>query len=116
MRIVNGILCLILILFAVFQYNDPDGVFWAAVYSVAAIWSGVAALMPGQMAIPAVRLVYGISLVAAIVGVVAFWPDTPRWWMQEVWWDTETVREGMGFMIILAAMLVAGTAVLRRRA
>jgi hypothetical protein len=116
MRIVNGILCLVLILFAVSQYNDPDGVFWTAVYLVAAVWCGVAALRPGQMAVPAVRVVYGLSLAAAVAGVVVFWPDASRWWMQEVWWETETAREGMGFMIILAALLVAGTAILRRRA
>lgn len=46
MRAINGLFCLILILFAVVQHNDPDFLFWFIVYALAAIWCGLAALMP----------------------------------------------------------------------
>ena len=45
---------------------------------------------------------------AALYGVYHYWPTTPGWWRQEVWWETETAREGMGMMIVLVVVLVSG--------
>ena len=115
MRIVNGIFCVILILFAVAQYNDPDFYLWGAIYGVGAVFAGIAALRPAMFAGPGLRLSYLIALAASVAGLIYYWPTTPQWWMQEVWWETETAREGMGMMVVLAAMLVAGVAVLSAR-
>jgi len=43
MKIVNIILTLLFILFAYFQYNDPDPWLWIAVYLYIALISGLAA-------------------------------------------------------------------------
>jgi len=32
MRVINGIFCILLVLFAAVQYNDPDRVFWGGLY------------------------------------------------------------------------------------
>lgn len=118
MRIVNGVFCIVLILFALVQYNDPDFFLWGAIYGLGAIFAGIAALRPGLFALPRLRLFYLVALVACVAGLIYYWPTTPQWWMQEVWWETETAREGMGMMIMLLAMLAAGVAALgaRRRA
>lgn len=115
MRILCGILCVILILFAVAQYNDPDFAFWGAIYGIGALWTGFAALSPGTVRWGVGRVMLLICVAAAIYGVVHFYPDTPNWWQQDVWWETETAREGMGMMIVLVSLLAA-TAVGVRRA
>lgn len=115
MRIVNGVLAILLILFAVVQYNDPDGLFWAAVYGVGAIWCGLAAFRSSTYRSNAAFGLFGLCLLAAIAGMAHFWPDTPDWWKQDVWWETETAREGMGMMILLAALIVAGVGALGAR-
>ena len=114
-RILCGIFCVILSLFAVAQYNDPDFVFWGAVYGIGALWTGFAALSPSTLHWSGARVMLGLCLAAALWGVFRFWPTTEQWWMQDVWWETETAREGMGMMIVLAAMLSAGVVALRRR-
>ena len=106
MRVVSAVFGVLMLLFAVVQYNDPDAVFWGAIYGVAAVWCGVAAYRPALVAGP-VRTLLVISLAAAVFGVVWYWPQTPGFWRQEVWWNTETAREGMGMAIVLAALAVA---------
>ncbi len=56
------------------------------------------------------------SIVASIVGTLWFWPTEEGFWQREVWWESETAREGMGFMIVTVALLVvAFSAWLTRR-
>lgn len=116
MRILNGALCVLLILFAVVQYNDPDALFWASVYGIAALWAGVAAVEPGVLRAREARLLLAASMAAAVYGVVHYWPETSHWWLREVWWETETAREGMGMMIVLAAMVLVAVTALSRGA
>ena len=115
MRIVNGIFVVLLILFCVVQYNDPDGMFWIAIYGAGVLWCGVAAFRSGLFRQAPVFGLYALTLLASIGGLVYFWPTTPHWWMQDVWWQTETAREGMGMMFLLFALLLAGVVALRAR-
>ncbi len=115
MRIANGILAALLLLFAAVQLNDPDGLFWIVVYGIGAIWCGIAAWRAALYAIPIVYGLYALTCAAALVGLFYFWPSTSEWWMQDVWWETETAREGMGIMILVIALIVAGFIVRRAR-
>jgi len=115
MRVISAVFGVLMLLFAVVQYNDPDAVFWGAIYGVAAVWCGVAAYRPALVSGP-VRALLVISLAAAAFGVVWYWPQTPGFWRKEVWWNTETAREGMGMAITLAALAVAWLAVRTRPA
>jgi len=115
MRILNGVFTLLLILFAAVQYNDPDGLFWAVVYGVGVIWCGLAALAPQVYRTLAPFALWMISAASAIAGMVYFWPRTPNFWLQDVWWETETAREGMGMMVLVIALAIAGFVVLRTR-
>lgn len=105
MRYVYIVLCLLMLLFAAVQYNDPDGPIWMAIYLVPAIWAGLAAfqrhLLP--LTLPTVLLL--LSIAAAIGGTLYYWPDSPHWWSVEVWMEAETAREGMGMMIISVVLL-----------
>ncbi len=115
MRILNGVFTVLLILFVAVQYNDPDGPLWAAIYGVGAVWCAVSAFRARAYSSGAVFGLYALTLIAAVGGLYHYWPTTPHWWMEEVWWSTETAREGMGMMILLAALLIAGVVAVRHR-
>ena len=114
MRVANGVFTVLLILFAAVQYNDPDGMFWVVVYGIGAVWCAIACFKPTVYA-GQTFFAYLLSLAAAFAGLAYFWPTTPQWWMQDVWWETETAREGMGMMILIVALLIAGGVAFRQR-
>lgn len=117
LRIFNGILCLLMLLFAAVQYNDPDGPLWAAIYAVPAIWCGLLAWRPSLPAEHApLHYLLLASLGAAVLLTVYFWPRAESFWRIDIWWDDEGAREGMGMMIVTAALAAAayGAARIRR--
>jgi hypothetical protein len=117
MRILCGVLAAALILFAAVQVNDPDPLFWGAIYAAAAIWCGLAALRPALLRTGVARALLVLSLGATAWGLVAFFPDAERWWSIDIWWPEasgETSREGMGMMVVAAAMAAAALVGLRR--
>lgn len=105
MRILNGVLGLILLGFAVVQYNDPDSAFWIAAYGLGAGWTLLAALFPRALALRPAVILLAFSIAIALVAVLHFWPDAPGWWRIQVWWETETAREGMGMMLVALSLL-----------
>lgn len=107
MKFLAALLLLLMVLFAFVQWNDPDGVFWAAVYALPAGLMGLIlwrrhclASTPGRV------LVIGV-LVTLGLGTVLFWPEQAAFWTQAVWWEEETAREGLGMMIALLVSAVA---------
>lgn len=108
MRYANMILCLLMLLFIGVQYNDPDGPVWMLIYAVPAVWAGLAAARPRWLTGRMAQALLIACIVASLLGIVRFWPDTPRWWAKDVWYDVETAREGMGMMIVLLVLLVVG--------
>lgn len=113
LRVACALLAGLMALFAAAQANDPDGALWGAVYGATALWCALAAARPGALRRGPVFALLILSLLAALAGAAAFWPDTPGWWRREVWWETETAREGMGLMVV-ALTLLAPVAVARR--
>ena len=104
MRYVNGFFCVILTLFALAQYNDPDAVLWFLIYAIPAAWAGLAAFRPDLLAPrPATIGAYALCLAAAVLGSVYMWPSLP-----ENWIHVEEEREGLGMFIATAALLVVG--------
>src|SRR5688572_16612835 len=82
MRYVNGVFCVVLTLFAIVQYNDPDALLWAVIYGVPAAWAGVLAFRPQLL--PANRpaiAIYLLCLVAAVAGTIDWWPSLPTGWI-----------------------------------
>jgi hypothetical protein len=106
MRVVNGFMCVLLVAFGAVQYNDPDFYFWMPVYAVPAVWAGLACYRPRGLSNPVARALLGLSLAAAVVGCWWFWPRDPGFWKQEVWWESETAREGLGMMIVTVALVL----------
>jgi hypothetical protein len=113
MRIVSGVFFVLMLLFCAVQYNDPDTLIWVLVYGTAAIWCGIAAFRPALLGTPVGRPLLWATLGLAVAGVVWYWPHTAHFWEVDVWWATETAREGMGMMI---AFLAVGSVWLTARA
>ncbi len=107
MRYLNGTLCALMLLFAGVQYNDPDGWKWMLIYLLPAVWTGLAAWQPQHLLrrLPHYLLLASIGLGVCLL--VLYFPTTSHWWAAEVWWETETAREGMGAMINLAVLITA---------
>ncbi len=115
MRILNGVLAVFLLLFVAVQYNDPDGMIWMVIYGVGAVWCAAAAFRPKVFASGAAFALFGATLLAALWELYHYWPTTDHFWMMDVWWETETAREGMGVMILVLCLLAAGVVALRSR-
>ena len=128
MRWVFGLLAALMALAAAVQYNDPDGLLWMLYYGVPGLWAGIAAARPGMLARPTSRVLLLVSVAAALVLTVLYWPPVSGWWRQDVWSmgmsdpnaaaTAEQAREGMGIMIataVLLAVLAASSSGWRRR-
>lgn len=105
-KYINLVILVLMLLFMGVQYNDPDGPMWVVIYGVPAIWAGLAFFRLPLFRLLESRKLMLVSVLAALAGMVYFWPTTPHWWASEVWWETETAREGMGMMIANAALLI----------
>jgi len=102
MRYVNGFFCILLVLFTIVQYNDPDAILWILIYGISALWAGLAAFRPTQFAHNQLLLtLFGVSLLALIAGAIY---DRPH--SISDWYENEVVREGLGLIIATVALLV----------
>ncbi|MEO1517884.1 MAG: transmembrane 220 family protein [Bacteroidota bacterium] len=109
MKIVNIVLCLLFLLFAVVQYNDPDPWMWIGMYTFVAIVSGFAAAGRYSKAV----LIAGIVICIAGLGILL--PDFVSWIQQGMPTivdsmkaeapHIELTREFLGLGILLAALL-----------
>ena len=105
MKILRIVLLVLMVAFALVQLNDPDGAWWMAVYGAVALMLALAVWRRSWVAGPFGRLA-SLSLVAALVVlVILHWPQESGFWHADVWWETETAREGMGLMSALFASL-----------
>lgn len=107
LRVISVVLAALMLLFIAVQYNDPDGPMWMAIYLVPTAWALIAAIAPRLLAGGIWRLLLILTIMASVALTVYYWPKTPGWWQQEVWWEVETAREGMGMMIVTAVLLFA---------
>jgi hypothetical protein len=104
MRYVNGFFCVVLAVFALAQYNDPDALVWFLIYAIPAAWAGIAAFRPDLLpANPVAIAAYVACLAAAAAGSIYMWPALPDNWIH-----VEEEREGLGLIIATLALLGAG--------
>lgn len=106
LRALNGVLLILMLVFIAVQYNDPDGALWMAIYAVPAIWATIALFRTSWLGNKLIHFLLLFCLFVAAVGVIYFWPTSPGWWRQDVWWEVETAREGMGMMIVVIVLMV----------
>ena len=105
--IVNGCLCVVLGVFALVQYNDPDALVWFLIYAIPATWAGIAAFRP-QLLVSKPRgrpEPMPPASAAAIAGSLWWWPSLPAGWIH-----IETEREGLGILTVTLALALVGLA------
>jgi hypothetical protein len=115
MRYVFAALALLMGLFVLVQYNDPDGPLWMVFYGVPAVFAGIAWRRPQLLAGTAALALLAAAAVAGLVLVVVLWPPAEQWWHSKVWWNSEASREGMGLMIAAGVLLAVLSTSLRLR-
>lgn len=115
MRYLNMFLCCLMLLFIGVQYNDPDGPMWMVIYAVPAIWAGIAGFRNEVLTRALPRSLLLVSIAAAVAGALYYWPKTSHWWSMEVWYETETAREGMGMMVIFIVLVIVWASTRRIR-
>ena len=115
MIILNSLICLLMLMCALLQYNDPDPWLWVSIYLVPGLWAGLAAAMPNLTGRKGARRLLGLCIALALVGVGFYWPDVPGFWKPAIWWhgdlamttsQIELAREGMGMIIALVALVI----------
>jgi hypothetical protein len=104
MRPVNGLFCVVLGLFAIVQYNDPDALLWFLIYGIPAAWAGVVAFRPDLLPTNGAAIAAFVAcLAAAVAGAIYMWPSLPANWI-----DVEEEREGLGLIIATAGLIMVG--------
>jgi len=104
LRVISILLCLVMVLFIGVQFNDPDGLLWMAIYLIPTTWALVAAVAPGLLHHRVSRILLALTILGSLALTFFYWPKTSGWWKQDVWWEVETAREGMGMMIVTAVL------------
>ena len=115
MIILNSLICLLMLMCALLQYNDPDPWLWVSIYLVPGLWAGLAAAMPNLTRRKGARRLLGLCIALTLVGVGFYWPDVPGFWKPAIWWhgdlamttsQIELAREGLGMIIALVALVI----------
>ena len=95
MRFVAAVMVIVFSGFALLQYDDPDGILWAMIYSVQVLVSLVVALGRPPMGLPTLALMFAAG--AAFLSPELF---------QREWIHSEVGRESAGLIIGALWMLV----------
>ena len=114
-RAINWTLGAILLAFAALQLNDPDALYWAALYAIGGAWCLAAAWRPRRVAERPWPALLAITLALVLGALVWLWPVADGWWRMSVWWEDETAREGLGLIILGLSLLAAWSTVRRSR-
>ena len=103
-KVIALVFGLLFILFAAFQYNDPDPQIWIPIYSVAAIACFMAFAGVGQ------PVLYGIIAAGYVVAAIYQWPPKFEGFLfSEVGMrsmNIEMAREAGGLAICAAVMVL----------
>jgi len=109
MKVLNGFLGVIMAIFAILQWNDPDGLLWIFIYGYVAVMAG--------MTFFNVRLRWFLlaGMVGLMVGIIVYIPDFIDWIkagtpsvtgsMKAESPFVELVREFLGLCIAMLVMI-----------
>ena len=102
-RVFFGLWSLLFLLFAYWQWNDPDPEVWVSIYCFGAIVSSLAAAE--RYYVP----LFSVAAIAAFLGGLYFFPSSVREWIVREWQqgdlsmktqDMEVARESFGLFIV----------------
>lgn len=109
MKITNGILAILFLIFALLQLNDPDPWLWVVIYGAVAVACGATAL--GRCA---PKVILG-GILLTILGIGWYLPDFINWLengmnsittsMKADTPHVELVRECLGLVLVLVTLI-----------
>ena len=105
MKYINIMFSLLMLAFVIVQYNDPDIFYWGFIYFIPAFFSGTVGLYPQIFRKETVKISFVFSTLLIIFLTGFYWPKEPNWFLVDIWWEKEIVREGMGMMISSFVMI-----------
>lgn len=106
-RFLFGLCSLLFLLFAYWQWNDPDPEVWVSIYALAAVLSALAAF--DRYPLPLLLA----GAVACLLGGIYFFPASVSEWVVQEWQQQdlsmktlsmEEARESFGLLIISMVM------------
>lgn len=109
-KIFFGVWTLLFLLFAYWQWNDPDPWLWIPIYGLAALLTAMAA--GGKYSLP----VLSVFIVLCLAGFVYLYPSAVGEWIQQEWQQQdlsmktqqmEQGRESFGLLIVALVMAIA---------
>jgi len=108
MKWFNLFLCLLFLLFAYFQWNDPDPYGWIAMYLSVAVICGMAAFnkfyLPFIMLVLIVSMLWGLSLLPDFINWIRMGGESIVQEMKAEKPHVELTREFLGLIIIVATI------------
>jgi hypothetical protein len=110
-RIVSLIFTFLFIIFAVFQFNDPDALVWIAIY-------GIAALISLAVYFQKINLTFLIAAtVVYFMGAIYMWPPTFEGIFLDMGYkiEIEEARESLGLAICGLAMAFYSFAIYKNK-
>ena len=115
LRLLNFVLCLLMLGLAVAQYGKPQWWLWVGYFLVPAFWAFIAGFR--HRAFRAVRWLGWLWGCIALWGVLVWrhWPQASGFWRQAVWQHDAAARAGLSLMLALAVLLVALFTAYRKR-
>ena len=116
LRLLNFVLCLLMLGLAAWQVRRPDAWWlWAAAFVVPAFWAFIAGFR--HRAFRSVQWLGWLWGCIALWGVLLWraWPSTPGFWRQSVWLHDAQARDGMSLLLGAAVLLVALVTAYRKR-
>ena len=102
-----------MISFVIVQYNDPDIFYWGTIYCMPAFFSGIVGLYPQIFRRESMKLTFASCTLFIIFLTGFYWPKDPNWFLVDIWWEKEIVREGMGMMISSFVMIFSALTIYR---
>ena len=85
MRILNGLLAAVLALLAFVNFNDPEAMALVPALAAAALWTGLAAIVPAAMAMRPLVVLLSFAAAAILLGVWYHWPGAEGIASPAVW-------------------------------
>ena len=116
-KILNGVMAAAFLFSVVVQYNDPDPVWWMAIYGAAAAVCVLEIAGRGHWPLPAIvglaALAWALTLAPAAIGKVRFGELFEAFEMKDA--RVEVAREMGGLLIVAFWMAVSAIVLWRQR-
>ena len=109
-QIFFGLWSILFLLFAFWQWNDPDPEIWVSIYCLSAVMSALSAV--GRFYVPLLSLL----AIAGFLGGLYLFPSSVRDWILQEWRqadlsmktpDMEVARESFGLFVVSVVMGLA---------